>query len=221
LLRIDRVVLDQATGTASVLTGAAVSAGPVPPAIPAGRLPCAQIALAAATTAITDDLITDERNLAALGLGSAARYAIGTAGATVPLLSGANTWSGAQSFTATPTAPTPAYGDSSTRIATMAAINQAFTGGQSLASPGYQKLPGGLILQWGSIVTPASGHVTVTFPIAFPGTCLAMFAIAQASADQSAPPYCAADLSPQAGSANIYVSTAAGAGQAFWLALGR
>lgn len=43
---------------------------------------------------------------------------------------------------------------------------------RSLASNGYQKLPGGLILQWGSIAfqsVPASNYlnVAVTFPIAF------------------------------------------------------
>ena len=40
---------------------------------------------------------------------------------------------------------------------------------QSLASNGYQKLPGGLILQWGSLTTLAAQTVmTVTFPLAFP-----------------------------------------------------
>ena len=34
---------------------------------------------------------------------------------------------------------------------------------------GYQKLPGGLILQWGRITIPANaGYVDVTLPIAFP-----------------------------------------------------
>jgi hypothetical protein len=43
-----------------------------------------------------------------------------------------------------------------------------FTGSnQSLATNGYQKLVGGLILQWGSISTPL-GTTTVTYPIAFP-----------------------------------------------------
>lgn len=39
--------------------------------------------------------------------------------------------------------------------------------GSSLAGSGYQKLPSGMILQWGSSIT-SSGSVTVTFPIAFP-----------------------------------------------------
>jgi hypothetical protein len=39
--------------------------------------------------------------------------------------------------------------------------------GKSLASSGYQKLPGGLILQWGNDGSPALSS-SVTFPIAFP-----------------------------------------------------
>lgn len=36
------------------------------------------------------------------------------------------------------------------------------------SSPGYQKLPGGLIIQWGSIGSDSNGTVTFTFPVAFP-----------------------------------------------------
>lgn len=44
--------------------------------------------------------------------------------------------------------------------------------GASLASSGYQKLPGGLILQWGRIGNiPHATSATVTFPIAFPNAC--------------------------------------------------
>lgn len=42
---------------------------------------------------------------------------------------------------------------------------------QSLASSGYQKLPGGLIIQWGVTPTLSTTPVTVTFPIAFPTAC--------------------------------------------------
>ena len=48
----------------------------------------------------------------------------------------------------------------------------AFLGAnQSLASSGYQKLPGGLILQWGTLTTSASADSPITFPIAFPTAC--------------------------------------------------
>jgi len=48
-------------------------------------------------------------------------------------------------------------------------LSDALKGGnQALSSSGYQKLPGGLILQWGTSSTSASGFTTWTFPIAFP-----------------------------------------------------
>lgn len=40
--------------------------------------------------------------------------------------------------------------------------------GASILSNGYQKLPSGLILQWGTFVTDGAGASTVTLPIAFP-----------------------------------------------------
>ncbi|EOV7571158.1 hypothetical protein ACORCF_004272 [Escherichia coli] len=43
----------------------------------------------------------------------------------------------------------------------------------SVSGTGYQKLPSGFILQWGSIVTPGIAQDVVThFPIAFPNRCL-------------------------------------------------
>lgn len=40
-----------------------------------------------------------------------------------------------------------------------------------IAPTGYQKLPGGLIMQWGSLTTSASADSHITFPIAFPTAC--------------------------------------------------
>lgn len=40
----------------------------------------------------------------------------------------------------------------------------------SKAQNGYQRLPSGLIIQWGLALTDANGFVSVTFPIAFPTT---------------------------------------------------
>ena len=48
----------------------------------------------------------------------------------------------------------------------------------SLAASGYQKLPGGLIIQWGSFThgtTEGSGG-TITFPISFPNACVSVTA---------------------------------------------
>lgn len=60
--RIDRVVISAANGNASVVTGTEAD-NPVPPAIPAGYLPCAQIYLTPTMSAITNSVITDERVL--------------------------------------------------------------------------------------------------------------------------------------------------------------
>lgn len=40
--------------------------------------------------------------------------------------------------------------------------------GTSLAGSGYQKLPSGLIIQWGAATSGAGGSVAITYPIAFP-----------------------------------------------------
>ncbi len=59
-----------------------------------------------------------------------------------------------------------------------------FTGAnQSLSTSGYQKLPGGLILQWGYT---ASG--VTTFPIAFPNAALQAYALPQSASTSSYAP---------------------------------
>ncbi len=76
--RIDRVVVNTTTGAISVVTGVpAVS--PTPPAIPSGNAPIAQVTLQTSSTAITNLMITDERNLNSLGLSSGAFTTVGTA----------------------------------------------------------------------------------------------------------------------------------------------
>jgi hypothetical protein len=51
-----------------------------------------------------------------------------------------------------------------------ALTSSSFTGSnQSLASSGYQKLPGGLIIQWG-YSTGSSNAISVSFPISFPNS---------------------------------------------------
>ncbi len=74
--RIDRIVISRATGAMSVVAGAPAAA-PVPPAVPAGTLPVAQVAIPATAVAITAAMITDERDLPPLGLGALAFEGIG------------------------------------------------------------------------------------------------------------------------------------------------
>jgi hypothetical protein len=47
---------------------------------------------------------------------------------------------------------------------------------QSLASSGYQKLPSGLITQWGSIGVTTDANVSANFATSFPNVCLRVFA---------------------------------------------
>ncbi|KVC87937.1 hypothetical protein WL01_09905 [Burkholderia ubonensis] len=60
-------------------------------------------------------------------------------------------------------------------------------GSVSISANGYQKLPSGLIIQWGSVPNiPAGGSVTVNYPIAFPNGLLSISAIAGATGTASA-----------------------------------
>jgi hypothetical protein len=45
---------------------------------------------------------------------------------------------------------------------------------QSLSTNGYQKLPGGLIMQWGNVSPAINTTTTVTFPTAFPNACVSV-----------------------------------------------
>lgn len=55
---------------------------------------------------------------------------------------------------------------------TPSTLNQSFKGSnQSMTTSGYQKLPGGLILQWASTYTRVYWDISITFPIAFPSAC--------------------------------------------------
>jgi len=68
------------------------------------------------------------------------------------------------------------------RAVTPAAFIAPF--GKSLATNGYQKLPGGLILQWGSGQSiPGSGSVAISFPIAFPNACFTVTLTGSGSSD--------------------------------------
>jgi hypothetical protein len=77
--RIDRIVLNPATGAIQVVTGTA-AASPVAPAIPADRQPICRFQLSPATTAIANSMIVDERVPSGGGAGSASATATVTAG---------------------------------------------------------------------------------------------------------------------------------------------
>jgi hypothetical protein len=67
-------------------------------------------------------------------------------------------------LTGTPTAPTAVTGTNTTQLATTAFAYGAL----SASLNGYQKLPSGLIIQWGYTDFSTQSSKVVTLPIAFP-----------------------------------------------------
>jgi hypothetical protein len=63
---------------------------------------------------------------------------------------------------------------------------QATAGTASLASPGYQKFPSGLIIQWGHVNSCGSACLdNITFPITFPHSAFSISAIIEGSSTPS------------------------------------
>lgn len=116
--------------------------------------------------------------------------------------------------------------DNSTLI-TPLRLKEAFQGAnQSLITSGYQKLPGGFILQWGSVTgaaTGTSGATAATWPITFPNGCLAAWAIDAVSFPGSGLATCGVGEVTGAG-ANVYwrvdAGTSTGIGSLFFFAIG-
>ncbi|WJY16366.1 hypothetical protein PCO82_06820 [Pectobacteriaceae bacterium CE90] len=88
-------------------------------------------------------------------------------------------------LTGTPTAPTPAQATNSTQIATtefVAGAISKFSSGsfeKLLSTAGYQKLPSGFIVQWGtlSMSSTTQNEYTIlpfTFPVTFPNALFAL-----------------------------------------------
>ena len=67
-------------------------------------------------------------------------------------------------------------GTDGTRVLTPSTMVAAFVRAHSAS--GYQKLPGGMILQWGSGLIAPDGTTRLAFPIAFPSACVYGQAIA-------------------------------------------
>ena len=94
-----------------------------------------------------------------------------------------------------------------------------FTGtNQNLSTTGWQKLPGGLIIQWSSIVTGAAGAaVTGSFPVVFPNGCLSITACHYNSGTTPSGVY---GMSSYILSTSQYRIVGSNAGVATWVATG-
>lgn len=128
-------------------------------------------------------------------------------------------------FTGTPTAPTPASSDNSTKIATTAWAKLGFV--VLWAAIGYIKLPdwlGGWVVQWG-LGSGATGSTGVTFPLTFPTACRAAYSTMAATASVSVILGCTINSISTTGMAvtrQYFNGTSlGGAGESFyWLAIG-
>jgi hypothetical protein len=89
-------------------------------------------------------------------------------------------------------------------------------GTNSLGNSGYQKLPGGLILQWGRGTT-GNGSASVTFPLAFPNACFAAVPSWNIGSNQSI--YAIEASTPTTTGFAVY-SSAGYVFDFFWFALG-
>lgn len=175
-----RTLLDDTTAAAALATlGAAPLASPLFTGVPA--VPTAAVGTnttQAASTAFVQAAVAalvgaspaalDTLNELAAALGNDANFATTTTNSLAgkaPLDSPV--------FTGVPVAPNPLTGARTDQVATMRKFSDEFVA--SLGVNGYQKLPSGLILQWGSTAAlPAGSTTAITFPIAFPSACLSV-----------------------------------------------
>ena len=72
------------------------------------------------------------------------------------------------------TAEAQAGTDDLKAITPLKIFNSLTGSNQSLASSGYQKLHGGLILQWVKFTSTTTGDQTINFPISFPNSALSI-----------------------------------------------
>ena len=102
-------------------------------------------------------------------------------------LAGDQTIAGVKTFSSSPIVPTPTTGTQAVNkdYADLKVALASFVGAnQSLSESGYQKLPGGLIIQWG-IASSSTAGATTNFPITFPNAHVGTSAVAVGGAGAS------------------------------------
>lgn len=119
---------------------------------------------------------------------------------------------------------TPALDDNSKLLATTEFLRQQFTGTgkRSIAGNGYQKLPGGLIIQWGTTSNITGGSFgDVTMPIPMPTAVLQVMVTTQAFVDSTTPIVGGWQLDPGSSTAKFRIhNISSGTAQFSWLAIG-
>ena len=120
---------------------------------------------------------------------------------------------GIKNFLTSPTVPTPTTGTQAVNkdYADLKVALSQFTGAnQSLSPSGYQKLPGGLILQWGRGTvssTTTNQTLNIVYPISFPVNTLSNVLTHSGNADGSAGNNRGFIMSCEFGNANGFLSS--------------
>ena len=130
-----------------------------------------------------------------------------------------------KTFLKSPIVPTPTAGTQAVNkdYADLKVALTDFTGAnQSLALSGYQKLSGGLIIQWGAIGTGGGGAAVVTFPIAFPNQNLVNYTTLSTSSPST---FIVGSDTGSLAQITVFASNTSGAGlpgvTIKWLAIGK
>lgn len=123
--------------------------------------------------------------------------------------------SGDTSGAITLAAPAVAGTNTLTLPAATGTITSTADFGSSLTSNGYQKLPGGLIIQWG-VTAPLGTNTngTITFPTAFSTACLSVVTTSATGSSSLA------TLNVSAFTTTTYTYYAYGSGVFRWIAIG-
>lgn len=108
-----------------------------------------------------------------------------------------------------------------TKLLSPKGLSDAFKGGnQSVAANGYQKLPGGLIIQWGSRTAGVAASGTASFNITFPNACLSVVVTDHSLSTTNVAFYGINQSTISTTQFTWYTNNATEGGNFFWIAIG-
>ena len=219
-----------AVATKADLSGPVFIGVPTAPTASAGTN-TAQLATTAFTTGAVSSAITTERtNTTTLTnktislsnntvTGTKAQFNTACSDADFATLAGSETLtSKTLSLTDNTVTGTKAQFNTACSDADFSFLNDFTGSNQSLGTSGYQKLPGGLVVQWGTF-DPITGTTSITFPIAFATICVNVFTMDRYNGDSGGGTQLTA-LNEAPSTTGAVFSTAGTPSLVYWLALG-
>ncbi|MDD2977909.1 hypothetical protein [Aquabacterium sp.] len=180
------------TNTTQVATTQFVNAEIAADAAPIAHVGATGTAHGTATAAVSGFMsAADKSKLDGIAAGAQVNAVISVAGRTGAVTLAVADVSGAAplaspALTGTPTAPNAATGNRSQALATMQKFADEFAA--SISTNGWQKLPSGLIIQWGYIASRPSTASMHSFPISFPSECFGVWFVEQYTAQHNDSP---------------------------------